>query len=599
MISELCGEWRLSLSHPPGRLWPILSDTERFNEMSGLPRYELTETPQPDGSVRRVAQGRVARFDIQWEELPVEWVAEQYFFQRRLFLNGPLRRMDASLRLAPEGEGTTAAYHLEIESRHRLIGPYVARRLLNGAGRTFAKAVQGADGFLRQLQPSAFDLGAPLLKPGAEKRVMDIADYLHSGPYDHGLSGRLMKHVLQAPDADACRIRPKALARAWDAPPRHVIELCLAAVRSGMLRLTWDLLCPRCRGAKISAERLDLLRQKAHCPSCNIEFGADFNRNVELVFHPSSMVRECGTGEYCLSGPQTTPHVLIQQSLFPGEDRLIAAGLPPGDYRVRTYARGAELDITVAGERWPEVSVTGDGVVAGGELPKGEIRLVNATESPLTLVIESRAWADAALTAHQVTSLQSFRHLFPEEVLHGGEELAIDSIAILFTDLQGSTALYREIGDGPAYQRVREHFDFLIEIVRTHDGALVKTIGDAVMAVFVSPYQALRAALSVQEKIAEFNRAHGDMEISINMGLHCGRCIVVNLNDRLDYFGSTVNLAARLQGQSREGDIVLSEEIANDPLVAPMLEKLSWTGETMPLKGFPKPVSFRRISGRV
>ncbi|HAK63742.1 MAG TPA: hypothetical protein DCO82_10930, partial [Alphaproteobacteria bacterium] len=103
MISELCGEWRLSLSHPPGRLWPILSDTERFNEMSGLPRYELTETPQPDGSVRRVAQGRVARFDIQWEELPVEWVAEQYFFQRRLFLNGPLRRMDASLRLAPEG----------------------------------------------------------------------------------------------------------------------------------------------------------------------------------------------------------------------------------------------------------------------------------------------------------------------------------------------------------------------------------------------------------------------------------------------------------------------------------------------------------------
>ena len=598
MASELRGEWSVSLRHPPNKVWPIVSDTGRFNEMSGLPRYELTETPQPDGSVRRVAQGKVARTDIRWEELPVEWVAEQYFFQRRLFLNGPLRRMDAELRLAPEAEGAKATYRLTVESRTPVIGPYVARRLLKGAGETFARAVQGADEYLTHLQPTAFELGAPLLKPGAEKRVMDIAEYLHSGPYDHGLSGRLVKHVLLAPDADACRIRPKALARDWGAPPRHVIELCLAAVRSGMLRLTWDLLCPRCRGAKISAERLDQLRQKAHCPSCNIDYGADFNRNVELVFHPSAMVRECETGEYCLSGPQTTPHVLIQQSLAPGESRRIGAGLSPGDYRLRTFSRGAERDITFSGEKWPEISLTPDGFITGDEAGEGEIRLVNAMGSPMTLVIESRDWTADALTAHQVTALQSFRHLFPDEVLHGGEELAIDSIAILFTDLQGSTALYREIGDGPAYQRVREHFEFLIEIVRAHDGALVKTIGDAVMAVFVSPHQALRAALSVQEKISGFNHAHEETAVSINMGLHCGRCIVVNLNDRLDYFGSTVNLAARLQGQSREGDIVLSEEIANDPLVSPMLERLSWVRETMPLKGIAKPVSFRRIAGK-
>lgn len=599
MASDLCGEWSATLRHPPGKVWPILSDTERFNEMSGLPRYHLIETPQPDGSVRRVAMGKVARFDIQWEELPVEWVAEQYFFQRRLFLNGPLRRMDASLRLTPDGEGVKATYQIKIESRHRLIGPYVARRLLNGGGRTFAKAVQGTNEYLANARESAFELNAPQLVPGGEIRATEITQYLHTGPYGHGLSDRLRQHVLHVADADACRIRPKMLARVWDVPPRHVIELCLAAVRSGMLRLTWDLLCPRCRGAKVSAERLDHLQQKAHCPSCNVDFGADFNRNVELVFHPSSMVRECETGEYCLSGPQTTPHVLIQQSLRPGESRQIVADLVPGDYRVRTYSRGAEQDFNFKGGKWPELSVTGEGIIPGAEVAAGELRLVNATGAPMTLVIESREWAADALTAHQVTTLQSFRHLFPDVVLQGGEELAIDSIAILFTDVQGSTALYREIGDGPAYQRVREHFDFLIGIIRAHDGALVKTIGDAVMAVFVSPQQALRAALNVQEQITGFNHAHGDMALSIKMGLHCGRCIVVNLNDRLDYFGSTVNLAARLQGQSRGGDIVLSEEVANDPLVAPMLAGLSWAGEMMPLKGFANPVSFRRIEGKI
>jgi len=599
MSTDLSGGWTLSLKHPVSSVWPILSDTQRFNEMSGLPRYHLSETPQPDGSVRRIATGRVARFDIQWEELPVEWVAEQYFFQRRLFLNGPLRRMDASLRLMPAGDGAKATYQIRIDSRYRLIGPYVARRLLNGAGKTFEKAVQGANEYLANARESAFELHPPQLMPGGEKRAQEIADYLHTGPYGHGLTGRLMRHILHVPDADACRIRPKALARAWDAPPRHVIELCLAAVRSGMLRLTWDLLCPRCRGAKISAERLDQLQQKAHCPSCNIDFGADFNRNVELVFHPSSMVRECETGEYCLSGPQTTPHVLIQQSLAPGESRQIMADLGPGDYRLRTFSRGAEQDLTFDGGKWPELSVTKVGIVSSAEVTKGELRLVNATESPMTLVIESRDWTGDALTAHQVTALQSFRHLFPDAVLHGGEELAIDSIAILFTDLQSSTVLYRETGDGPAYQRVREHFEFLAGIIRAHDGALVKTIGDAVMAVFVSPQQALRAALGVQEQIAGFNHTRGDMALTINMGLHCGRCIVVNLNDRLDYFGSTVNLAARLQGQSRGGDIVLSEDVAKDPLVSPMLEGLSWTGETMPLKGFANPVSFRRITGKI
>jgi class 3 adenylate cyclase len=71
--------------------------------------------------------------------------------------------------------------------------------------------------------------------------------------------------------------------------------------------------------------------------------------------------------------------------------------------------------------------------------------------------------------------------------------------------------------------------------------------------------------------------------------------VVVNLNDRLDYFGSTVNMAARLQGQSQGGDIVLSRAVADDPAVRPLLATLAAREESVPLKGFADPISFVRL----
>ena len=69
----------------------------------------------------------------------------------------------------------------------------------------------------------------------------------------------------------------------------------------------------------------------------------------------------------------------------------------------------------------------------------------------------------------------------------------------------------------------------------------------------------------------------------------------MNLNDRLDYFGSTVNMAARLQGQSQGGDIVLSRAVADDPAVRPLLATLAAHEESVALKGFADPISFVRL----
>ena len=90
--------------------------------------------------------------------------------------------------------------------------------------------------------------------------------------------------------------------------------------------------------------------------------------------------------------------------------------------------------------------------------------------------------------------------------------------------------------------------------------------------------------------------AHGEGAIAIKLGLHDGPCIAVTLNDRLDYFGSTVNLAARLQGQSVGGDIVLSETLAADATVRKILAPYALTDESAEIRGFDRPARFRRLT---
>ena len=163
-------------------------------------------------------------------------------------------------------------------------------------------------------------------------------------------------------------------------------------------------------------------------------------------------------------------------------------------------------------------------------------------------------------------------------------------------ELKGSTALYERIGDPRSYALVREHFAIIGKAVRAHDGAVVKTIGDAVMAVFTHPPDGLRCAVQIQADFAAFNAASGKEPLTVKLGLHAGRCISVTLNDRLDYYGSAANKAARLEGQSRGGDIVMSREFADDPGVAPVLGAFSPVAETADLKGFSESVPFLRIT---
>jgi adenylate cyclase len=309
-----------------------------------------------------------------------------------------------------------------------------------------------------------------------------------------------------------------------------------------------------------------------------------------LTFRPNPAVRRVEVMSYCIGSPHWTPHVVAQQLLPAGTRRELTLPLESGNYRLRALELPGSQDVTVSpeGENSAQVTLSRDGW-SREPLHVSErvsLGLNNETDAEQLLLLERFEWSDQATTAAEVTALQMFRDLFATEALRPGEQISVGTLTILFTDLRHSTQLYREIGDATAFGRVMNHFDVVKKAITDHDGAIVKTIGDAVMAVFRSAADGLLAMLEVQRILAE--PPDGSHPLLLKAGLNTGPCIAVTLNDRLDYFGSTVNMAARLEGLSSGADVIISRSVYEDAKVREVIESQGLAADEfhMLLKGF-------------
>ncbi|HEY3110371.1 MAG TPA: adenylate/guanylate cyclase domain-containing protein, partial [Chloroflexota bacterium] len=188
--------------------------------------------------------------------------------------------------------------------------------------------------------------------------------------------------------------------------------------------------------------------------------------------------------------------------------------------------------------------------------------------------------------------------LFLPAILAPGLQLAIQRLAFLFTDLTGSTALYQKVGQARAFRLVQDHFRILFQTVDDHRGAVVKTIGDAVMGAFPTGADAVACALAMQRAIRDLDTGGAiDPSRLLKIGLHEGPCIAVTANGRLDYFGTTINTAARVEHECRGGQIVITGEVQRDPAVQEILGRAGLAVETaeVQLRGVSEPVRIFRI----
>jgi class 3 adenylate cyclase len=597
MTREFYFDWYWDLQSPPQAIWPFASDTNRFNRDTGQPEIEMLDNIKGVKHVRM----KLPVIRVEWEEEPFEWTYPYSFGVLRTYSKGPIAEMRvlADFDARPEG-GTRVRYQTWMKTDNilaQLAIPFVIGVI---AKNRFEKAFRIYDRLANQ-RGSVIEIARPRgLSAGGRARFKALSATVVRQGTDPALVGRLEDFLHRADELSVQRIRPYALADHWEVDRRAVLEMFLRATRAGILDMSWDLLCPSCRGTTEGHTNLGSVRGRSHCDTCQIDFTVNFDHNIEVVFRPNASVRPVEyDAAFCVGSPQLQPHVVLSQSITALHTLPVSIQLERGRYSLRASHVAGSLPLVAeeAGLPRSDIRVTSFGWPS--EQPRvcltPTLNLINATDEEQTFQLERTAWSDQASTAADVTALQVFRDLFASEVVRPGEEISIGSVTLMFTDLRDSTRLYRKIGDASAFGRVREHFDVLEKSIASKGGAIVKTMGDAVMATFRHPIHALRAVWNAQTEIAE----RGEPMLWLKVGMHKGPCIVVNLNDRLDYFGSTVNITARLPAFSQGGELVFTEEINNDPEVLQFLAENMKPGAlsrfTANLKGFDEPFTMWKL----
>ena len=400
-----------------------------------------------------------------------------------------------------------------------------------------------------------------------------------------------------------------------------VIAAFLHAARLGLFELSWNVLCPGCGGVLDAGSSLKHVHQSEYpCALCAAGYEPTLDEMVEVTFTVNPRVRKIAAHD----PGQLSPAEYYRQIFWSSgidvaeegfkrmveEVTLELIELPPGEKALLSLTLPSEFIIV-----FDPVTHTAQFIDVKGEPTRerqsltmvinrrhAETQTLTMQPGPLRLMLENRTdlrllpgvfiAGDALhdmlgkrkpfLTAKRLLSNQTFRDIYRTDTLDVDQRLKITSLTFLFTDLKGSTALYDRVGDIVAYDLVREHFRILQEIVASEGGAVVKTIGDAVMATFPTPDRAVAAGLRMRDSVQNLKN-----DLLVKIGIHEGPCLAVTLNERLDYFGQTVNIAARVQSLADSRAIFVTKSVVENSQVSKILEesKIKLTEQSAALRG--------------
>jgi class 3 adenylate cyclase len=416
--------------------------------------------------------------------------------------------------------------------------------------------------------------------------------------------------VRDAPDRSLCRVNVIDFATKRDLDQERAIAAFLHAARLGLFELSWNVLCPGCGGVLDTSTTLKSVNKEEYdCALCAAGYRPTLDEMVEVTFTVSRRIRriaahephELSFEEYFrqifwgsgIDAPddleQLIEEIVLDQVELPaGEKALLSLQLPAEFVIVMDPVTHGTQFLDVKGEPTRDrqnLSIVFDKLRA----PTGTATL---RPGPLRLSLENRTdtrvlpglWIAGDklhellgrrrpfLTAKRLLTNQVFRDLYGTDTIDVDQRLKITSLTFLFTDLKGSTELYERVGDLAAFDLVRAHFRVLNEIVATEAGAVVKTIGDAVMATFPTPDRAVAAALRMREAMHQLNDVRSRDDLLLKIGIHEGPCLAVVLNDRQDYFGTTVNVAARVQALADSRAILATGPVVAHPQASTLLE---------------------------
>ncbi len=581
------------LPAPPELVWGLVADSNRWDRLVGLnpTRYRYMTLDAEGQQVRaRIGATNQSWGESEWIERG-EWVEGQRIHAMRQYLAGPFRVGGFRAEFSPEGDGVHVSFTAYVEA-DRPLNAQLESRILQAFDQAIklyfdaltrllvrarmkgqletdpAPAVIQARQLLARAEPdgAAFGLRGLVQDKELELRAQRFA----SASIAPELRERMVRFAREAFDDELRQIHPFELARTWGFDRREVLRGFLHAARAGLYELQWQLECPMCRAGSQDVAGLENVTREGYCVDCDRSFGLDFASNVEAIFKVSPAIRAVASGYWCMGSPWFRPHILANFIVPPHGRREISLELPGGEYTIRTAMvryrtglpthPGARLQVKLD----PQALEVTTGQDEAGD-SRVSLVLVNETSHEEEFSIERADWAPDAALGRDVLAVPEFHDLFSTEAPATGVELSIGSMVVLFSDLTGSTSLYEQLGDARAFALIEQHFRSVAQAIARHGGAVLKTMGDAVMATFPRAGDAFAAALEMVRETEQLHSHHG---LRLKVGLHEGPCLAVRANQRLDLFGTTVNLAARLQAQARGGQVVLLDRLFQHPDIA-------------------------------
>lgn len=529
--------WEFELESSPEELWPYLSDTSTTNKKLGLPPMEFQEkNGKLFGKTKNVG------IVLEWEEVPWQWKYPEWIRNARIYFKGFAKYVRAMYLFNKTENKKTKLFIYFGWIPKNIFGKILLKTAMPRIQKKYSELLKKLDKSIKENKTDQyFEKIDQNILSKIYKEYQKIQDKKLLENYKN-----IWNYIFNQEQNFLNKIRIKKIAKDLNISLEKLLEFFLISTKKGFFLLSWSIICPHCRGIRKELKNLGELPEKVYCEACEIEIESSNYNNIEIIFkiHPSiSNIKE---ELYCAAEPAKKSHILYSQIIEQKQTLKInnLTLLDNRTYRIRWKGQKDYAIIKIQDYGKEQLLINEffqfqNQIIS---LKKNfELIITNPYEEKKEFILEYFEEDELALRPQELFNFQEFRDLFDEQIIQNNFQLDIGIQYLLLADIVGSTKLYIEKGDSYAFRIVKKFFEKSYEIVKKHKGAIVKTIGDAIFASFSTEENLLNCLFELHNIFKKTE------EPKIRITINSGKVFAVNLNTGIDYFGSSVNLLAKME----------------------------------------------------
>jgi serine/threonine protein kinase len=483
-----CYDFEWDLDATAKQLWPLVADTDRFNQAIGLPAPNFTYE-HSDSQRKIFAQANFNGMNVRWREHPFQWILEREMSVLREFEAGPFEWVSSTVTLDPLAGGRTRLVHSFQVKPRGIFGKLMTPIQFNVMTKRSLNKVYSKLESIANDSSCAFACDVPFSKPvklsAAQQQILnERSERLATAISNRPLTKEFAGLITSVADPFAARIRPIPLSQKLECSLESSIDLCLRGVEFGLLNMSWDVICPICRIAAGNNSSLSRFDRHAHCKVCNLDFEVDFSKSVEVIFSVHPEIRPIELKTYCIGGPFHAPHVLAQNRLMANQCVDVGTSLTAGKYQIC----GPQL------VEQPNVTVLEDALASRGEFYVGTksppipdlklgtvcIHIENQSKVEVLVRFEQATGSEDSMTAAMANQLPLFQKLFPDEKVEPEKLIDLSNAYLLGIKLLQADDLIAQLGEIQFREQMSKlQQQFQSDVVgskvveRTHDSMIV------------------------------------------------------------------------------------------------------------------------------